>query len=122
MIFAFQMHMYKLFDLLNSALSRCARRHPYNVLIRNDDKPRYRTRKGHIATNVLVVCDLQMQLVHLLPGWEGSARDSHVLRDAVSHVGWIKVPQGSIYISTIFHIFSLSLHICNLNHFPSYGL
>lgn len=65
-----------------------------NVLVRNDDKPRYRTRKGHIATNTLAVCDRNMQFVYLLPGWEGSAGDSRILRDAVSRQGGLKVPQG----------------------------
>ncbi|XP_042038415.1 protein ANTAGONIST OF LIKE HETEROCHROMATIN PROTEIN 1-like [Salvia splendens] len=69
-----------------------------NVLVLNDDKPRYRTRKGQIATSVLAVCDHQMQFVYLLPGWEGSAGDLHVLRDAVSHAGGLKVPQGCYYL------------------------
>ncbi|CAL5344241.1 unnamed protein product [Camellia sinensis] len=48
------------------------------------DKPRYRTRKGEIATNVLGVCSQDMQFIYVLPGWEGSASDSRVVRDAVS--------------------------------------
>ncbi|CAL5391579.1 unnamed protein product [Camellia sinensis] len=43
------------------------------------DKPRYRTRKGEIATNVLGVCSQDMQFIYVLLGWEGSASDS---RDA----------------------------------------
>ncbi|MFQ6640389.1 hypothetical protein Gotur_016726 [Gossypium turneri] len=35
------------------------------------DKPRYRTRKGDIATNMLGVCTPDMQFVYVLPGWEG---------------------------------------------------
>ncbi|XP_041994730.1 protein ANTAGONIST OF LIKE HETEROCHROMATIN PROTEIN 1-like [Salvia splendens] len=65
-----------------------------SVLVPTDDKPRYRSRKGQIATNVLAVCDRQMQFVYLLPGWEGSAGDSRVLKDAVSHEDGLKVPQG----------------------------
>ncbi|KAL7215875.1 hypothetical protein ACSBR1_027925 [Camellia fascicularis] len=44
------------------------------------DKPRYRTRKGEIATN------------------EGSASDSRVLRDAVSRPNGLKVPTGHYYL------------------------
>jgi hypothetical protein len=40
------------------------------------DKSRYRTRKGEIATNVLVVCSQDLQFIYVLPGWEGSAVDS----------------------------------------------
>ncbi|XP_041994111.1 putative nuclease HARBI1 [Salvia splendens] len=69
-----------------------------NVLVSNEDKPRYRSRKGQISTNTLAVCDRNMQFVYLLPGWEGSAGDSRVLRDAVSREGGLKVPQGCYYL------------------------
>ncbi|XP_041994846.1 uncharacterized protein LOC121745125 [Salvia splendens] len=39
-----------------------------NVLVGNSDKPRYRTRKGSIATNTLAVCDRNMQFVYFLLG------------------------------------------------------
>ncbi|PPD85044.1 hypothetical protein GOBAR_DD18033 [Gossypium barbadense] len=35
------------------------------------DKPRYRTRKGDTATNMLGVCTPDMQFIYVLPGWEG---------------------------------------------------
>ncbi|KAH6787342.1 hypothetical protein C2S52_006894 [Perilla frutescens var. hirtella] len=38
-----------------------------NVIVSNTDKPRYRTRKGQISTNVLAVCDRKMQFVYVLP-------------------------------------------------------
>ena len=65
-----------------------------NVLVSNTDKPRFRSRKGQISTNTLAVCDRNMQFVYALPGWEGSAGDSRVLRDAVSRVNGLKVPKG----------------------------
>ncbi|KAK5836815.1 hypothetical protein PVK06_012617 [Gossypium arboreum] len=37
------------------------------------DKPRYRTRKGDIATNMLGVCTPDMHFVYVLPGWEDRA-------------------------------------------------
>ncbi|KAH1082863.1 hypothetical protein J1N35_022624 [Gossypium stocksii] len=39
------------------------------------DKPRYRMRKGDIATNMLGVCTPDMYFVYVLPGWEGSVVD-----------------------------------------------
>ncbi|KAL1559488.1 hypothetical protein AAHA92_09825 [Salvia divinorum] len=69
-----------------------------NVLVSNIDKPQYRKRKGQIATNTLAVCDRNMQFVYLLLGWEGSAGDSRVLRDAVSRHNGLKVPQGYYYL------------------------
>ncbi|XP_042026162.1 uncharacterized protein LOC121773378 [Salvia splendens] len=51
-----------------------------NVMVPNEDKPRYRTQKGQIATNTLAVCDRKLMFAYILPGWEGSAADSRVLR------------------------------------------
>ncbi|KAG6510317.1 hypothetical protein ZIOFF_028327 [Zingiber officinale] len=62
-----------------------------NVKVPGDDEPRYRTRKGEIATNVLV-CTQNMQFSYVLPGWEGSA-DGRVLRDAISRRNGLKIPQ-----------------------------
>lgn len=56
------------------------------------DKPRYRSRKNEIATNVLGVCSQDMQFIYVLPGWEGSAADSRVLRDAISRRHGLRVP------------------------------
>uniref|UniRef100_A0A0V0IE85 Putative ovule protein n=1 Tax=Solanum chacoense TaxID=4108 RepID=A0A0V0IE85_SOLCH len=61
-------------------------------------KPRYRTRKGDIATNVLGVCDRNLNFIYVLPGWEGSAADGRVLRDAVVRRNGLKVPQGNYYL------------------------
>ncbi|XP_039119119.1 uncharacterized protein LOC120255339, partial [Dioscorea cayenensis subsp. rotundata] len=48
------------------------------------DKPRYRNRKGDISTNVLGAYSRDMKFIYVLPGWERSASDSRVLRDAIS--------------------------------------
>nr|AAT38700.1 Putative transposase, related [Solanum demissum] len=48
------------------------------------DKPRYMTRKGEIATNVLEVCDKNLNFTYVLPGWEGSTTDGRVLRNAIT--------------------------------------
>ncbi|KAG8391110.1 hypothetical protein BUALT_Bualt01G0153900 [Buddleja alternifolia] len=53
--------------------------------------PRYRNRKGGISVNVLGVVDRNMNFVYMLPGWEGSASDGRVLRDAVSRDNGLKV-------------------------------
>ena len=60
-----------------------------------EDKPRYRTRKGSISMNVLGVCNPNMEFIYVLPGWEGSAHDGRVLRDAISRPGGLKVPEGN---------------------------
>ncbi|KAK2656298.1 hypothetical protein Ddye_009350 [Dipteronia dyeriana] len=69
------------------------------VTVPESDKPRYRTRKGHIATNVLGVCTCDLKFVYVLSGWEGSATDSRVLRDAVTRHNGLKVPFGNYYLA-----------------------
>ena len=58
------------------------------------DKSRDRTRKNEIATNVLGVCTPDMIFSYVLPGWEGSAADSRVLRDAITRRNGLKIPPG----------------------------
>ena len=58
------------------------------------DRPTFRTRKGEIATNVLGVCDTKGDFVYVLAGWEGSAADSRILRDAISRENGLQVPKG----------------------------
>ncbi|MFQ6623608.1 hypothetical protein Gotur_004087, partial [Gossypium turneri] len=62
------------------------------------DKPRYRTRKGDIATNMLGVCTLDMHFVYVLPSWEGSVADGRILLDAISRRHGLKVPYGCYYL------------------------
>ncbi|KAL6877204.1 hypothetical protein ACP4OV_012875 [Aristida adscensionis] len=61
-------------------------------------KGRYRSRKVDIVTNVLGVCAPDMQFIYILPGWEGSAHDGRVLRDAISRPNGLRVPQGCYYL------------------------
>ncbi|PPD92607.1 hypothetical protein GOBAR_DD10466 [Gossypium barbadense] len=62
------------------------------------DKPRYRTRKCDIATNMLGACTPDMQFVYVLPSWEGSVADGRVLRDVISRRHGLKVPHGCYYL------------------------
>ncbi|TYK18962.1 retrotransposon protein [Cucumis melo var. makuwa] len=62
------------------------------------DRPTFRTRKGEIAINVLGVCDTKEDFVYVLAGWEGSAADSRILRDAISRENGLQVPKGYYYL------------------------
>jgi hypothetical protein len=62
------------------------------------DQGRYRNRKQRITTNVLGVCDRQMKFLYVLAGWEGSASDSRILRDAMSREDSFVVPSGKYYL------------------------
>ncbi|KAL0560701.1 hypothetical protein IC582_001112 [Cucumis melo] len=68
------------------------------VNVSMSDHPRYRSRKGDITTNVLGVCSQNGEYIFVMPGWEGSASDSRVLRDVVSRPTGLKVPKGYYYL------------------------
>ncbi|XP_073158627.1 uncharacterized protein [Henckelia pumila] len=68
------------------------------VQVSNKDKPRYRTRKGTTAINVLACCDMNMNFTYSLVGWEGSAADARVLRDAIHREDVLKIPRGCYYL------------------------
>jgi hypothetical protein len=67
------------------------------VFVNAADKGRYRNRKQEISTNMLGVVDWNMKFLYVLPGWEGSASDSRVLKDAMRHdrQDAFVVPQGT---------------------------
>ena len=70
--------------------------------ISEKNKSRYRTRKGELATNVLGVCSQDMQFIYVLSGWEGSAADGRILRDALNKRHGLKVPHGEAKYHSIF--------------------
>ena len=72
------------------------------------DKARHRTRKGEIATNVIGVCNRNMEFIFVLPGWKGSASDSRVLRDAISRPNGLRVPNGKAYKCIKFSVHTLT--------------
>ncbi|GLT87362.1 hypothetical protein SLE2022_054500 [Rubroshorea leprosula] len=61
------------------------------------EQGKYQDRKGNLSTNVLVACDANLKFTYLLPGREGSASDSCVLRDALTRRNSLKVPQSKCY-------------------------
>ncbi|KAH0709752.1 hypothetical protein KY284_011179 [Solanum tuberosum] len=61
-------------------------------------KPRYKTRKGDIATNVLGVCDRNLNFTYVLPGWEGSVVNGCVLRDVIVRRNGLNIPEGNYYL------------------------
>jgi hypothetical protein len=71
---------------------------PVKVTVPPSLKGRYRSRKADIVTNVLGVCVPDMQFIYVLPSWEGSTLDGHVLRDALLRPNGLSVPQGEFYL------------------------
>ncbi|KAL4374031.1 hypothetical protein AHAS_Ahas05G0141100 [Arachis hypogaea] len=70
------------------------------VTVPESEKAKYRTRKGKICTNVLGVCNREMGFIYVLSGWEGSASDSQVLRDAITRRNSLKIPHAFLLYSS----------------------
>ncbi|XP_019418428.1 PREDICTED: uncharacterized protein LOC109329214 [Lupinus angustifolius] len=47
------------------------------------EAPKYRGRKDFPTQNVLVACSFDLRFTYVLPGWEGIASDSRILKDAL---------------------------------------
>ncbi|KAL0423932.1 UNVERIFIED_CONTAM: hypothetical protein Sradi_0928000 [Sesamum radiatum] len=67
-----------------------------DVRVPEHEKGRYRTRKCQVEVNVLGVCNPNMQFIFVLSGWEGSAADGRVLRDAIHRPNGLRVPIGAM--------------------------
>ncbi|CAN1313934.1 hypothetical protein LINPERPRIM_LOCUS29133 [Linum perenne] len=72
------------------------------VYTTKDVQPRHRTRKGDTGINVLAACNQNMQFMYSLAGWEGSAHNSRVLRDAISRTNGLRVPTSELYFTFLF--------------------
>jgi hypothetical protein len=59
-------------------------------------RPSYRNRKGLVTQNVLMACTLDMNIVYVLTGWEGSASDSRIFEDAQTK--GFRVPKNRYYL------------------------
>jgi hypothetical protein len=44
--------------------------------------------------NVLAACNFDMKFTYVLPGWEDTASDSRILKDALSREDSLKIPEG----------------------------
>lgn len=62
------------------------------------DQRRYRNRYGTLSQNVLAVVDFDMNFTYILAGWEGSAHDGRVLKDA-QYRGGVKAAPGKYYLA-----------------------
>ncbi len=59
--------------------------------------PRYRGRKDYPTMNVLCACSFDLKFTYVLSGWEGTASDSRILKDALSREDKLEVPEGNIF-------------------------
>jgi hypothetical protein len=54
----------------------------------------FRGRKKYTTQNVMAAVDFDLRFTYVLAGWEGTAHDALVLRDALERENGLRVPQG----------------------------
>nr|KAJ0199769.1 hypothetical protein LSAT_V11C600337800 [Lactuca sativa] len=68
------------------------------VKVPNRDAPRYHGRKGYPMINVLVACSFDLKFMYVLTGWEGTASDSRILKNALNRDDKLVIPNGRYYL------------------------
>ncbi|KAG9446580.1 hypothetical protein H6P81_012708 [Aristolochia fimbriata] len=68
------------------------------AVVYGDDSIRFRNRHGKLSQNGLAACTFNLEFIYILGGWEGSANDARVLKDALNKPNGLKVPQGRYYL------------------------
>ncbi|KAK9125403.1 hypothetical protein Scep_014249 [Stephania cephalantha] len=68
------------------------------IIVRKNQKAQFRCRKGFPTMNVMCACTPSKLITYILPGWEGSAADGRILRDALSRRNGLKVPSDNYYL------------------------
>ncbi|KAJ9170109.1 hypothetical protein P3X46_018241, partial [Hevea brasiliensis] len=64
------------------------------VKVSRELAPRFRGRKEWPAQNVLAACSFDMKFTYVLPGWEGTAFDSRILKNALDREDKLVIPPG----------------------------
>ncbi|VFQ68708.1 unnamed protein product [Cuscuta campestris] len=62
------------------------------------DAPQYRGRKEFPTQNVLAGCTFDLKFTYILPGWEGTALDSRIIKNALRREDKLKIPEGKYYL------------------------
>ena len=66
----------------------------------NKDAPRYWGRKDYPTQNVFTVCSFDLKFTYVLPGSEGTALDSRIIKSALTRNDNLKIPQGKFNSNT----------------------
>ncbi|KAL5571103.1 hypothetical protein UlMin_020700 [Ulmus minor] len=68
------------------------------VKVSKDEAPRYHGRKDYPTQNVMATCEFDMRFTYVLPGWEGTASDSRIIKDALERDDKLIIPKGKFYL------------------------
>ena len=66
----------------------------------SEDARRYWGRKGYPKQNMLAVCSFDLKLTYILPGLEGTALDSRIIKSTLPRNDNLKIPQGKFNSNT----------------------
>jgi hypothetical protein len=56
----------------------------------------FRGRKSYTTQNVMAAVDFDLRFTFVIAGWEGTAHDASILRDALERPNGLRVPEGTI--------------------------
>ncbi|XP_075096191.1 uncharacterized protein LOC142174308 [Nicotiana tabacum] len=68
------------------------------VKVSQREAPRYRGRKDYPTQNVLAACTFNLKFTYVLAGWEGTASDSRIMKEALNRQAPLKLPEGKYYL------------------------
>ena len=80
-------------------------------------EPSFRGRKSHATQNVMAAVDFDLSFTYVLAGWEGTAHDALVLRDALERENGLRVPQGNIVIIMYLKFYIQTFIYRTMTHF-----
>ncbi|KAK6939553.1 Myb/SANT-like domain [Dillenia turbinata] len=59
---------------------------------------RYCGRKDHPTQNVLAACSFDLKFTYVLLGWDGTASDSRIIKNALTREDKLVIPKGKFYL------------------------
>ncbi|KAG6470760.1 hypothetical protein ZIOFF_071837 [Zingiber officinale] len=62
------------------------------------DAPKFRGQKDFPTQNVLAACTFDLKFTYVLAGWEGTASDSRIIKNALTRQECLKIPEGKYYL------------------------
>ncbi|KAL3516593.1 hypothetical protein ACH5RR_023495 [Cinchona calisaya] len=68
------------------------------VKVSSGEAARYRGRKEHPTQIVLAACSFDLKFTYVLPGWEGTASDSRIIKNALNREDKLIIPNGKYYL------------------------
>ncbi|XP_047267645.1 protein ALP1-like [Capsicum annuum] len=69
------------------------------VKVSQYEVPKYRGRKDYPTQNVLAACTFDLKFTYVLVGWEGTASDSKIMKEALNSQDPLKIPEGLLHLT-----------------------